>query len=83
MAAKYINIFQSKALQNLPKWGFLVRKQTIWQPWAGITRQNFAAVHDSKYEPSFLFKKKTFFAAKYSNSLSTCAFGFRYIGRKC
>jgi hypothetical protein len=60
MAAKYINIFQSKALQNLPKWGFLVRKQTIWQPWAGITRQNFAAVHDSKYEPSFLFKKKPF-----------------------
>jgi hypothetical protein len=24
MAIKYINIFQSKALQNLPKFGFLV-----------------------------------------------------------
>jgi hypothetical protein len=30
---KYINIFRSKALQNLPKLGFLVWKQTIWQPW--------------------------------------------------
>jgi hypothetical protein len=27
------NIIQSKALQNLPKLGFLVWKQTIWQPW--------------------------------------------------
>jgi hypothetical protein len=33
MAIKYINIFQSKALQNLLKLGFLVWKQTIWQPW--------------------------------------------------
>jgi hypothetical protein len=32
MAMKYTNIFQSKALQNLPKLVFLVRKQTIWQP---------------------------------------------------
>jgi hypothetical protein len=32
MAIKYINIFQSRALQNLPKLGFLVRKETIWQP---------------------------------------------------
>jgi hypothetical protein len=38
-ALKYINIFQSKALQNLPKFGFLVWKQTIWQPWwRGRTR---------------------------------------------
>jgi hypothetical protein len=29
---KYTNIFHSKALQNLPKLGFLVRKYTIWQP---------------------------------------------------
>jgi hypothetical protein len=28
----YTNIFHSKALQNLPKWGFLVWKNTIWQP---------------------------------------------------
>jgi hypothetical protein len=32
MATKYIYIFQSKALQNLPKLGFLVWKQSIWQP---------------------------------------------------
>jgi hypothetical protein len=34
MSIKHINIFQSKALQNLPKLGFLVLKQTIWQPGA-------------------------------------------------
>jgi hypothetical protein len=33
MSIKYIDIFQSKALPNNPKWGFLVRKETIWQPW--------------------------------------------------
>jgi hypothetical protein len=33
MALKYINIFQSRALQNLPKLGFWVWKETIWQPW--------------------------------------------------
>jgi hypothetical protein len=32
MAIKYINIFHCKAHQNLPKLGFLVRKETIWQP---------------------------------------------------
>jgi hypothetical protein len=31
-ATKYLNFFLSKALQNLPKSGFLVWKQTIWQP---------------------------------------------------
>jgi hypothetical protein len=34
MAIKYTSIFQSKVLQNLPKMGFLVWKQTIWQPWS-------------------------------------------------
>jgi hypothetical protein len=32
-ALKYINISPSKAIQNLTKLGFLVRKETIWQPW--------------------------------------------------
>jgi hypothetical protein len=30
MAIKYIIIFQSESLQNLPKLGFLVWRQTIW-----------------------------------------------------
>jgi hypothetical protein len=34
MVIKCNNIFYSKALQILPKLGFLVRKQTIWQPWS-------------------------------------------------
>jgi hypothetical protein len=29
---KYTKIFYYKAHQNLPKLGFLVWKQTIWQP---------------------------------------------------
>jgi hypothetical protein len=36
MVTKYDNIFLSQALQILPKLGFLVWKQTIWQPWLGI-----------------------------------------------
>jgi hypothetical protein len=30
---KYVNIFPSMALQNLPKLGFSVCKYNIWQPW--------------------------------------------------
>jgi hypothetical protein len=33
MAIKYINIVQSKVLQNLPKLGFWVLNQTIWERW--------------------------------------------------
>jgi hypothetical protein len=33
MIIKYFNIFHSKATENLLKLGFLVRKETIWQPW--------------------------------------------------
>jgi hypothetical protein len=29
---RYTNIFNCKNLQNLPKFGFLVSKRTIWQP---------------------------------------------------
>jgi hypothetical protein len=37
VSIKYINMFQCKTLQNLPKFGFLVWKQTIWQPWCMYT----------------------------------------------
>jgi hypothetical protein len=33
VAIKYTSILRCKTLQNLPKFGFLVWKQTIWQPW--------------------------------------------------
>jgi hypothetical protein len=33
MVIKYAKIFHCKTLQNLPKLGFWVWKQTIWQPW--------------------------------------------------
>jgi hypothetical protein len=32
MVIKYTKIFHCKTIQNLPKLGFLVWKQTIWQP---------------------------------------------------
>jgi hypothetical protein len=31
---RYTNIFNSKVLQSIPNLGFLVWKETIWQPWA-------------------------------------------------
>jgi hypothetical protein len=34
---KYTNIFHYKTLQNLPKFGFLVCKFAIWQPWSLVT----------------------------------------------
>jgi hypothetical protein len=34
LGIKYTNIFNCKTLQNLPKLGFLVSKNTIWQPWS-------------------------------------------------
>jgi hypothetical protein len=39
MAIKYINIYQSEALENYPKVGFLVCKRTIWQPWANVMHE--------------------------------------------
>jgi hypothetical protein len=39
---KYTNTFHCKTLQHLPKVGFLVRKQTIWQPW---TQGHFGMLH--------------------------------------
>jgi hypothetical protein len=38
LAIKCTNTFQSEALQNLPKLEYLVRKDTIWQPWTGRRR---------------------------------------------
>jgi hypothetical protein len=36
----YTKIFHSKTLQNLPKLGFLVWKQTIWQPCRSFLKFN-------------------------------------------
>jgi hypothetical protein len=33
VSIKYTNILHCKTLQQFPKFGFLVWKQTIWQPW--------------------------------------------------
>jgi hypothetical protein len=34
VSMKYTNIYHCKTLLNFPKFGFLVWKQTIWQPWS-------------------------------------------------
>jgi hypothetical protein len=36
MAIKYTNILHCKTLPNLPKSGFLVTKNTIWQPGTNV-----------------------------------------------
>jgi hypothetical protein len=41
MTIKYASIFHFKALQNIPKSGFLVLKQTIWQPCSWQSKQVF------------------------------------------
>jgi hypothetical protein len=38
VSIKYTIIFHCKTLQNLPKFGFLVWKQTIWQPWPSVIK---------------------------------------------
>jgi hypothetical protein len=42
---KYTNICHCKTLQNLPKFGFLVWKQTIWQPCSFLMRSDNLLLH--------------------------------------
>jgi hypothetical protein len=49
MTIKCKPIFHSKALQNIPKMGFLVRKYTIWQPCQRHRSGNFDGQMRSKY----------------------------------
>jgi hypothetical protein len=37
VSMKYTIVFHCKTLQNLPKFGYFVLKQTIWQPWYDMT----------------------------------------------
>jgi hypothetical protein len=55
MAIKYTSIFHSRALQNLPKFGFLVRKHTIWQPCFEIRAEKY----DLDRDPISKIWKKT------------------------
>jgi hypothetical protein len=45
VSVKYTNIFHCKTPQNLPKLGFYVWKQTIWQPWCSFECLYCAAKH--------------------------------------
>jgi hypothetical protein len=74
MAIKYINIFQSKAIQNLPKSGFLVWKQTIWQPCSTSTRNLYPHIHTLPPEhlenPGYLPPAKVHFTRESFECLS-------------
>jgi hypothetical protein len=60
MVIKYTKIFHSKTLQNLPKLGILVWKQTIWQPWQWPKWRKFAeSGHSGCEEPSFSGQART------------------------
>jgi hypothetical protein len=60
MAIKYINIFPPKGLQNLPKLEFLVRKETIWQPWPPFFQVALCYVEAYQRERSAEDKKNAF-----------------------
>jgi hypothetical protein len=74
MAIKYINIFQSKAIQNLPESGFLVWKQTIWQPCSTSTRNLYPHIHTLPPEhlenPGYLPPAKVHFTRESFECLS-------------
>jgi hypothetical protein len=63
MAIKYIhNIFKSKAHQNLPKLGFWVAKQTIWQPWkaAAAAEKKTVSAETTPFENNQLVEPASF-----------------------
>jgi hypothetical protein len=49
MTTEYTNFFRSNALQNLPKFGFFVSKQTIWQPWYDLTLSSERSLNYAQY----------------------------------
>jgi hypothetical protein len=88
MVIKYTYLFHSKTLQNLPELGFLVLKQTIWQPcmWRARTR--------SKSPRFFHFEKIVIYAAAFCSGKKVEAkwpseinrkkecYVFRYVSRQ-
>jgi hypothetical protein len=60
---KYTIIFYCKTLQNLPKFGFLVGKQTIWQPWSEAT-------NELEVNHSFIQEDDTFIASAHARRSS-------------
>jgi hypothetical protein len=71
VSIKYTNIFHCKTLQNLPKFGFLVLKQTIWQPW--LQRLRCINLQQNK-------KLNVFLKQNYSTLKNTVAY---YVKRQC
>jgi hypothetical protein len=69
----YTNISHNKTLQNLPKIGFLVWKQTIWQPWCKYNYVNISLVQTSLRNvqicaiPTLTVLPKTQISSKYWN----------------
>jgi hypothetical protein len=72
MTVKYTNMFLCKALQNLPKLGFLVWKYTIWQHW---TRHQalFMNIHRAKFSCAGPLEKWYCFRKQKKNCLKTKA----------
>jgi hypothetical protein len=58
MTIKYTSIFHSNALQNLLKLGFLVCKQTIWQPCFPFLLFAFSACYSTCVQ-HFLFIERS------------------------
>jgi hypothetical protein len=61
VSVKHTNVFHCRTLQNVPNFGFLVWKQTLWQPWLQL--QHNSLVHQdyhlaSYFLPFIVFKSK-------------------------
>jgi hypothetical protein len=72
MVIKYTNIFHCKTLQNLPRLGFLVWKQTIWQPWWSDQNVTLSVV-----EHSMLLVNWTFSGTCKVKRLLLCSFFYK------
>jgi hypothetical protein len=91
MAKKYTNIFHSKALQNIPTLGFLVRKYiyhlatlptTTWPPLVALCQ--YYDNHFWQFSPTLLLKTTVmcihmYLCLKRSNLGQSCQFFFTFL----
>jgi hypothetical protein len=57
VSIKYTDIFQCKTLQNLPKFGYLFWKLTIWQPWCCCCNEHKLCRWKEKHRMKSVAKK--------------------------
>jgi hypothetical protein len=66
VSIKSTNIFRCKTVQNLPKFGILVWKQTIWQLWFAPVFKRLLLHRRKLFFPNGEFFR-AFYVSRYSN----------------